>query len=203
MARKSKVELSPHYNEIVDLLLDGYTGRSVSAYLDNQYGEKISHVSITKFKNNKLNIEEAIKTHEILQRKQNGEDTSVEKNSVDNSDKTPGEIAEEKINAVAENNATVQAKFINKINSGIDTLNMIREGIAHAYESDLLINYFDDDSIPDDKKVNTLINLSKMDLDWMKNNDIVNEVNVNNTLNDLIDDNLINEIMSDEKDVIK
>ena len=203
MARKSKVELSPHYNEIVDLLLEGYDSRSVSAYLENQYGEKISHVAIYNFQKNKLNVEEAIKTHEILQRKQNGEDTKVSDDSENDDDKTPGEIAEEKIKAVAENNATVQAKFINKINSGIDTLNMIREGIAHAYDSNLLIDYFKDESVSDDKKVNTLINLAKMDLDWMKNNDIVNEVNVNNTLNDLIDDNLINEIMSDEKDVIK
>lgn len=201
MARKSKVELSPHYNEIVDLLLDGYDSRSVSAYLENQYGEKISHVAIYNFQKNKLNVEEAIKTHEILQRKQNGEDTKVSDDSENDDDKTPGEIAEEKIKAVAENNATVQAKFINKINSGIDTLNMIREGIAHAYDSNLLIDYFKDESVSDDKKVNTLINLAKMDLDWMKNTDIVNEVNVNNTLDNLIDDNLINEIMGDGKDV--
>lgn len=201
MARKSKVELSPHYNEIVDLLLEGYDSRSVSAYLENQYGEKISHVAIYNFQKNKLNVEEAIKTHEILQRKQNGEDTKVSDDSENDDDKTPGEIAEEKIKAVAENNATVQAKFINKINSGIDTLNMIREGIAHAYDSNLLIDYFEDESVSDDKKVNTLINLAKMDLDWMKNTDIVNEVNVNNTLDNLIDDNLINEIMSDGKDV--
>lgn len=201
MARKSKVELSPHYNEIVDLLLEGYDSRSVSAYLENQYGEKISHVAIYNFQKNKLNVEEAIKTHEILQRKQNGEDTKVSDDSENDDDKTPGEIAEEKIKAVAENNATVQAKFINKINSGIDTLNMIREGIAHAYDSNLLIDYFKDESVSDDKKVNTLINLAKMDLDWMKNTDIVNEVNVNNTLDNLIDDNLINEIMGDGKDV--
>lgn len=201
MARKSKVELSPHYNEIVDLLLEGYDSRSVSAYLENQYNEKISHVAIYNFQKNKLNVEEAIKTHEILQRKQNGEDTKVSDDSENDDDKTPGEIAEEKIKAVAENNATVQAKFINKINSGIDTLNMIREGIAHAYDSNLLIDYFKDESVSDDKKVNTLINLAKMDLDWMKNTDIVNEVNVNNTLDNLIDDNLINEIMGDGKDV--
>lgn len=198
MARKSKVELSPHYNEIVDLLLEGYDSRSVSAYLKNQYDEQISHVAIYNFQKNKLNVEEAIKTHEILQRKQNGEDTTVQQDPVDDGNKTPGEIAEEKIKAVAENNATVQAKFINKINSGIDTVNMIRECISYAYDSDLLINYFKDESVSDDKKVNTLINLSKMDLDWMKSSDIINEVNVNNTLNNLIDDDLLDDILNGE-----
>ena len=37
MARKSKIETSPHYNEIVELLVAGYSGRYVSDYLENEY----------------------------------------------------------------------------------------------------------------------------------------------------------------------
>ena len=56
MGRKGKIESSPHYNEIVDLLLVGQTPRYVSDYLLNEYNEKISHVALSKFKKNKLNV---------------------------------------------------------------------------------------------------------------------------------------------------
>lgn len=61
MAKKSKVESSPHYNEIVDLLLSGQDCRYVSDYLLNKYNEKISHTSICKFKKEKLNVKAAAK----------------------------------------------------------------------------------------------------------------------------------------------
>ena len=110
MARKSKVELSPHYPEIVDLLLEGYSGRSVSAYLENQYGEKISHPAITKFRNEKLNVEEAIKTQELVQKRQEElkQEEEIEKTNV-----RVKESREEAANV----QTSVQAKFINKINS--------------------------------------------------------------------------------------
>jgi len=61
MPPRSKIESSPHFNEIVDLLLAGQTTRFVSDYLLNEYGEKISHVSLSKYKKNKLNIKAAAK----------------------------------------------------------------------------------------------------------------------------------------------
>lgn len=56
MPPKSKVELSPHFNEIVDLLLSGHSTRFVSNYLENEYNEKISYVALSKYKKNKLNV---------------------------------------------------------------------------------------------------------------------------------------------------
>ena len=61
MVRKSKVETSPHYNEIVDLLVAGYTPRYVSNYLSNEYNEKISYVTLHKYRKNKLNVKAAVK----------------------------------------------------------------------------------------------------------------------------------------------
>ena len=61
MARKSKVETSPHYNEIVDLLVAGYSGRYVSDYLENQYNEKITHTTLNKYKKDKLNVKAAVR----------------------------------------------------------------------------------------------------------------------------------------------
>ena len=70
MARKSKIETSSHYNEIVDLLVAGYSGRYVSDYLDNKYNEKISHVSLNKYKKEKLNVKAAVKQKIIEKEKE-------------------------------------------------------------------------------------------------------------------------------------
>lgn len=69
MARKSKIESSPHYNEIVELLVAGYSARHVSDYLLNEYGEKISHTSLNKFKKGKLNIKAAVRQKIIEEEK--------------------------------------------------------------------------------------------------------------------------------------
>ena len=61
MPPKSKVELSIHYNEIVDLLLAGNSGRYVSDYLLNEYNEKISYKALNTYKKNKLNVKAAAK----------------------------------------------------------------------------------------------------------------------------------------------
>ena len=61
MPPKSKVEQSIHYNEIVDLLLAGNSGRYVSDYLLNQYNEKISYKALNTYKKNKLNVKAAAK----------------------------------------------------------------------------------------------------------------------------------------------
>lgn len=61
MARKSKIESSPHYNEIVDMLVAGYSGRQVSDYLSNQYNEKITHATLNKYRKDNLNVKAAVR----------------------------------------------------------------------------------------------------------------------------------------------
>ena len=70
MVRKSKVETSPHYNEIVDLLVAGYSPRYVSDYLSNEYDEKISHNSLNRYRKNNLNVKAAVKQKIIEKEKQ-------------------------------------------------------------------------------------------------------------------------------------
>lgn len=70
MVRKSKVETSPHYNEIVDLLVAGYSGRYVSDYLENQYNEKITHTTLNKYKKDKLNVKAAVRKKIIEKEKE-------------------------------------------------------------------------------------------------------------------------------------
>lgn len=50
MARKSKVEKSPHYNEILDMIKESISPRDISNYLKNEYNETISHTSINNFR---------------------------------------------------------------------------------------------------------------------------------------------------------
>lgn len=75
MARKSKVESSPHYNEIVDMLVAGYSGRHVSDYLLNEYGEKITHATLNKYKKNNLNVKAAVRQKIIEGEKQKKKET--------------------------------------------------------------------------------------------------------------------------------
>ena len=70
MARKSKVETSSHYNEIVELLVAGYSARYVSNYLDDKYNEKISHVALNNYKKNNLNVKAAVKKKIIEKEKE-------------------------------------------------------------------------------------------------------------------------------------
>lgn len=70
MARKSKVETSPHYNEIVELLVAGHSGRYVSNYLENEYDEKISYVALNNYKKNNLNVKAAVKKKIIEKEKE-------------------------------------------------------------------------------------------------------------------------------------
>ena len=70
MVRQSKVETSPHFNEIVELLVAGYSPRYVSDYLENQYNEKISHATLNNYKKGKLNIKAAVRKKLIEKEKE-------------------------------------------------------------------------------------------------------------------------------------
>lgn len=70
MVRKSKVEASPHYNEIVDLLVAGHTPRYVSDYLSDEYGENISYGTLNRYRKNNLNVKAAVK-QKIIEKEKN------------------------------------------------------------------------------------------------------------------------------------
>lgn len=80
MARKNKIETSPHYNEIVDLLVAGYSGRYVSEHLQNQYNEKITHATLNKYKKNNLNVKAAVR-QKIIEKEKEKKSQELEKAS--------------------------------------------------------------------------------------------------------------------------
>lgn len=71
MPRRPKVEKSPHYNEIIELLLDGKSSREVSAYLKNEYNEVIGHNAINNYRRNNMKLEDKIEAeaNRILSKK--------------------------------------------------------------------------------------------------------------------------------------
>lgn len=60
MPRKSKVESSPHFEEIVELLLKGESGRSISNYLKDEYDEDIGFNAINVYRRKHIRMEERV-----------------------------------------------------------------------------------------------------------------------------------------------
>ena len=52
---KTKIELSNHYHEILEMIKDNKTPKFISNYLEDNYNEKISVPSIYRFKKNRYN----------------------------------------------------------------------------------------------------------------------------------------------------
>ena len=84
MARKNKVEASPHYNEIVKRLSCGESGRSVSSWLENEYGEKISFAALNRYRNKNIKMEDRVeaelnKRQEIKNKTEDAVQTQADK----------------------------------------------------------------------------------------------------------------------------
>lgn len=60
LARKSKIEKSPHYHEIVNKLTAGESTRSVSNWLKKEYDEKISHTALATFYKKNISMEDKV-----------------------------------------------------------------------------------------------------------------------------------------------
>lgn len=60
LTRKNKVEASPHFNEIVKRLSEGESSRSVSAWLENTFNEKISHAALNRYKSRNIKMEDRV-----------------------------------------------------------------------------------------------------------------------------------------------
>lgn len=103
MSRKSKIETSEHYNEIVELLVAGYSPRYVSTELENKYNEKISHTALNNYKKNKLNIKAAVRKKII--------DKEKEKKKKEKSLKKVKEASKEAIEKEAEKEIQAQETF--------------------------------------------------------------------------------------------
>ena len=176
MAPRSKVEKSPHYKEIVDLLLSGQSGRSVSKYLMDTYNEDIGYGSINTFKRNHLNIGLEVKTRELTKQKlQENQDSLLERAEVESDV------------AVAKEGA------INKLTQALHVL----EFFFGTYGEEAVITLMKDAEVKSDSKLNLLLRAIKYYLDFYK--DDKPECNITTpTFHDLMNTDLLMELTDDE-----
>lgn len=152
MARKSKIETSPHFNEIVDLLLAGYSGRYVSDYLLNEYDEKITHATLNKYKKDNLNVKAAVKKKVFEEEKKKKLKPSIEK------------AVEEQSGKQVESNESFEAA----VNIRYDNVNKIQKIISQTAKHEIDLSKFK--KIPSDKRdyykeTEIIIKIKKLELD--------------------------------------
>lgn len=176
------IESSPHYLEILQMMLDNVSGRKISKHLKDNYGEEINYGTINKYKRDNADIASLIKQVELQQK-------TVENGKI--------KIVEDTITE----NAQAQEMIISKINQGINVINFIREGLTIAESKKLFQKFFDDESIPLKEKVQVAIQLAKLDLDWLKSDEPNVEVNIDNNigLSKLFDTNKIRERLNEKR----
>ena len=189
LVKKSKVEKSPHFDEIVARLSKGESARSVSKWLKNQYDEDISHAALARYNKNHIAMEDRVEAElnrraeekKKLQEKklqEEKEDAQKEKKVQEEADKI--ETATETVNIVAETIATnmegvakVAAQFPDKFEQACEDVedpdsNVTSKDVARlALDANKLYNdYFknDETTVNVDIKPDITVNL----LDKMK-----------------------------------
>lgn len=156
MARKSKIETSPHFNEIVDLLLAGYSGRYVSDYLLNEYDEKITHATLNKYKKDNLNVKAAVKK-KVFEEEKKKKTKKKLKPSIE-------KAVEEQSGKQVESNESFEAA----VNIRYDNVNKIQKIISQTAKHEIDLSNFE--KIPSEdrdyyKETEVLIKIKKLELD--------------------------------------
>ena len=116
--RKNKVEESPHFTEIVKRLSEGESSRSVSAWLENTYNEKISHAALNRYKSRYIGMPERVEAE--LNKRAKKKKKKTQKNK--------------KVQAQTEEEVQRQANIIEEaeetVNSVAETIASNMEGVA-------------------------------------------------------------------------
>ena len=107
LVRKSKVEKSPHFEEIVTRLSVGESARSVSKWLKNEYNETISHAALARYNKNCISMEGKVEAElnrraEEKKKKLQLEKEKAQKEQFIQERADEIESAEETVNIVAE-----------------------------------------------------------------------------------------------------
>lgn len=118
LVKKSKVEKSPHFDEIVTRLSKGESARSVSKWLKNQYDEDISHAALARYNKNHIAMEDRVEA-ELNRRAEEKKKLQEEKKK-----------AQEK---EAQQEKKVQEEA-DKIETATETVNIVAETIATNME---------------------------------------------------------------------
>lgn len=162
MAKYQKIKNSIHYNEIVQLLLEGKSSRYVSDYLQNEYNESIGHAVINNFRKDELDIKN--KVNKKFQKK-----------------------VEEQVKAKAENkirnDVQVKADIETAVNKGVNTRELLQLMIESGPQ--IWKQILTDKSIGSEEKMKLILQASRQELDWIKEDSVNVEVDLNANLSNL------------------
>ena len=117
LVKKTKVEKSPHFEEIVTRLSKGESARSVSKWLKNEYDEDISHAALSRFNKNFIRMEDKVEA-ELNRRAEEKKKLELEKQK----EVREKELIQQKANGIESANET--------INSVAETIAINMEGVA-------------------------------------------------------------------------
>lgn len=182
-----KVEDSPHFEEIIEMLSKGKSPRKVSDYLKNEYGEYISYGTLYKYKKKNIKIEELVEAE--LNRR--AEADEIKKSSI----KSKVDIQENVKtieNSVAETIADNMAKVAQVAANFVDDYNQAKrdaadENIKNVTHKDV---------------ANLSLQANKIFADYFKQQENNTEVNIDNNLGNFVDESevmrFINESEAEE-----
>ncbi len=174
MPPKPAVEKSPHYEEIIDLLLQNKSTRDISKYLKDEYGEEIGHNAINNYRRNHLKLDERVEVeaNRIL---------ADQQDTVEQEDKEA--IVEEGIKKKAYAKATVELST-QSVASELAEVMIGVFSVAKNFHSDYNVmkeKAKDPDSNITEKDVAQMSqHASKIGMEYSKSQDTNFEVNVNN-----------------------
>lgn len=181
MARKTKVEKSPHYKEIVNLLLQGQSLRDISTYLKREYEEDISPSAIYTFKKKHLDIESEVKIRELTKRKLDDKQEEQKQEAILEHAETESDVE------------VAKEEAIHKLTQALHVL----EFFFGTYGEEAVITLMKDAEVKSDSKLNLLLRAIKYYLDFYK--DDKPECNITTpTFHDLMNTDLLMELTDDE-----
>ena len=122
LVKKSKVEKSPHFEEIVTRLSKGESARSVSKWLKNQYNEDISHAALARYNKNHIAMEDRVEA-ELNRRAEEKKKLQEEKKKAQEQEAQQDKIVQQGTQQEAD-----------KIESAESTVNIVAETIANNME---------------------------------------------------------------------
>lgn len=183
MVRKSKVEKSPHFEEIVTRLSEGQSARSVSKWLENEYGEYISNAALSRYVRNTISMEDKVEAElnrraEEKRKKLQEEKEKLQKEKKVQQEADKIEAAEEKVNTVAETIADNMSKVAEVAANFIDDYEQTKRDA-------------EDPEVPKvtSKDVARLsLQANKIYAEYFKQEDNHVEVNIDNNLSGFVDE---------------
>lgn len=130
MARKSLIESSDHFDEIVERLSRNETGKDVSAWLKNTYNEDISPRTLNRYKSTKINMEARVEA-ELNKRAQRKKELQEKKKAEKlQAEKEQSEKLDNAADSVVQNTTDIRESAEDSIKTVSETIADNMRGVA-------------------------------------------------------------------------